>query len=219
MNAIEHSAFEPCNVNTPCGLCFNNIVIPGHQLVFMVIPKCASQSLLEVARGFGLPFEYRSNQWVDINASDFMKITVVRNPFDRLVSCWKQKIVEGYHRTWQLYGFKAGMDFKSFASVVCDVPYSQADKHFRPYSCDLIDEHGKQRFDALVKLEHLPHSWHHISGLLEKRKGFKMPVLPVKNRTTHMDYWKYYDDQLISDVSVYYRHDLEPFDYEFEICH
>lgn len=219
MEAIEHSALKPCDEGQTCAMCHNNIVIPDIDLIFMLIPKSATQSLRSVADSFRLPYQFRSKKFVQVIADRYMKISIVRNPFERLVSCWKQKTIDKYHRTWELYGFKQGMPFSEFVSNLVNIPYSYADKHFRPMYMDLLDDDDNLIPDIVLRFEELPKGWNELSEALEERRNFKMPLLPHKNGTLHKEYWKYYDDRLIEMVSSYYERDLIHFGYEFETCH
>jgi len=129
------------------------IISHKHRLIYIPINKAAcssiKKSLLPI---FDLdnnlpphqaPFPTIPNREI-IAQKEYFTFGFVRNPWDRLVSCYRSKIrsylinnsgvVNGvYIGFLNKYGnrFYAGMTFADFAAEVCRIPDSISDPHFR----------------------------------------------------------------------------------------
>lgn len=150
---------------------------------------------------------------------DYYKITVVRNPFDRLVSDFN------YLRT-RLRRGKQQLTFDSFVRLACRVVRERSYRknvyfdHFRPQSEYVTPD---ANFDRVCRFETLN------SDIEEFKRDVGIPVdktLPWKNRTSRMGstdddasapatYRKYYTDVLREMVAQTYAADLHQFNYSF----
>lgn len=121
---------------------FFNIALHKHKAIYFFIPKVACTSLKktmgevlgiyqrtwrERLNPFGSPKvlneQYYHWQHYPFVADatlfdDYFKFTFVRNPWDRLISCYYNKVKKGYSGFRQ-YGFSPDMDFHDFAMRVC----------------------------------------------------------------------------------------------------
>ena len=101
----------------------------NHDAVYFRVPKVASTTLL-------LTFRKSDNlekiDYENVNKSNF-KFAFVRNPFDRLASCFRHVIQKGVFRQIQgddrLY---RDMSFENFVDVVANTEIKNMDIHFRP---------------------------------------------------------------------------------------
>lgn len=218
MMSIDHSALKSCKNTVSCGLCFNNIV-DTRGFVLMLTPKVCTQSIISVYKeNAGRFAQWRSRDYVEKYCRDSLIVGFVRNPFDRLVSCWKDKCIDQHHRTWDAYGFKQNMTFEEFVNGVIEIPESGSDKHWRSQSHDLINA-GQSLFDILCKFETISDDWDYARRQIADDAGAVMKPLPHVHATKHKHYSLYYTDELIEMVGDYYHHDLINFGYEFEKCH
>lgn len=103
------------------------------------------------------------------NYPDFLKVAFVRDPYDRLVSCWRDKILDedlsnkrfqnGIHRGFLKHGrkFWRGMTFNQFVESVATIPDEIANPHFKSQTDFLIDNSGRWlpnwvgRFESITK--------------------------------------------------------------------
>ena len=85
----------------------------------------------------------------------FQRIAFVRDPFERLVSCWRDKIRPsdqngrsfegGVHRGFLRFGkrFWGGMPLSEFVMAVSTIPDEDANPHFKSQTSFLRDDHGR----------------------------------------------------------------------------
>lgn len=108
--------------------------------------------------------------------SAYWRFAFVRDPYDRLVSCYSEKIrsdgperlfVNGVHRGLLRYGrFKYGMSFAEFAREVSRIPDADADPHFRSQSSFLVDGKGELVVDFVGRFESLQEDLSRVASKL-----------------------------------------------------
>lgn len=142
----------------------------------------------------------------------YKKFSFVRNPFDRLVSCYAYKIKSGTHaRITGWYGpfarFNDHETFESFARKVCRVPNIFADPHFLPQYATLY-KRGKKLYDYLGKFEHFSEDFAPI------QKKFGLLELPHMRKANKGDWRDYYTTPLAKKIYKRYKKDVQTFGYE-----
>lgn len=151
---------------------------------------------------------------------DYFKFTFVRNPFDRLVSCFVNKLREpgrdsknyrdGVHLALTRYGcFRAGMSFHEFALAIVDIPDDQADRHFESQHRFVTDDEGTLLVDAVGRFERLAEDF---DRFFAGRLGAQVE-LPHLLRSSRGPFEGYYDDDLRNRVRERYAEDFELFGY------
>jgi hypothetical protein len=102
-------------------------------------PMVSDETVYSYLKDKGFVIDKRSVADVDCRLS----FAVVRDPLERLVSCWRDKIrdpgesggsfVRGVHKGFLRYGcaFFGGMSFSEFAEAVCRIENERANPHFR----------------------------------------------------------------------------------------
>ena len=180
--------------------------------------KCGTSSLLHFLKinteigvdGNSLAF--------DENWKDYFKFAIVRNPWDRLLSCWKNKIEIQAKKPWReserAYHYKVlGLDllkditFAEFIRHLNDDKLLYADKHWAPLH-SLID---LDSIDFIGRLENLQEDFYIICDKI----GIPRQQLPHHNKTKHKHYTEYYDDETRQIVAERHAKDIEYFGYEF----
>lgn len=133
--------------------------------------------------------------------SSFFKFTIVRNPFDRIVSAWKwQTVIVKNNNTSTLKEFIKNRPASS--------KYSEKFK-LEGYSIfDAINQ-----FDYIGRFEDIITTYDYICKAL----NIKAINMPHTNKTSFTQYQDYYDDETIEMVRENFQIDLELFGYEFDV--
>jgi hypothetical protein len=201
------------------------ILVPELKLAFVPTPKVANRSMkVAIASHVGMSWQGDIHQapWhytplALLRDNDYYRFGFVRNPLDRLLSCYAQKIV--YHQRelgmpsllWR-YGsrFDRDMSFPEFVHAVADIPDRLADIHFRSQHT-FFYHRGQLMVDFVGRYETLQADW----GSLRERFG--LPQLPHHNRSRHADYRQAYSPQLAAVAARRYARDIELFDYREDV--
>lgn len=212
----------------------HTIALHQWKTIYFDIPKVASSSLKKVCADL-LEIEIlpgkttHSVKYPQIKAQelekykDYYKFCFVRNPWDRLVSCYNEKIkkdsnynqygyINGLHPQFLKYGtFKAGMSFEEFVNAVLEIPDSQADGHFRSQHTFVADNKGKLLVDFVGKFESLNEDFRYVC----EKNNISGVTLPHILKMPHKNYKEYYTDNLKKLVKKRYAKDIKLFKYEF----
>ena len=216
-----------------------------YQAIYFEVPKAACSSIImKCADLINLNIDKESihsqnnkNKIPKINQellhseyNNYYKFTFVRNPWDRLVSCYKDKIREdenfnaptfknGIHAAFLKYGiFKAGMNFTDFVSAVCEIPDEQADAHILSQHQFLINNQGVVFMDFIGRFETLQDDFNLVCNKLNisdnnlPHKNRSNSKLQNNQRNKYSDYYCKYTRKL---VAKRYDKDINLFDYEF----
>ncbi len=138
---------------------------------------------------------------------DYFVFTLVRNPWDRLVSYYHWLRAQGFdHPAVQL---AKSSDFADFLRA----PETQASFRASPYASYVTDAEGKEQADLFIRLEHLGEDL----APLEAHLGFQLSPLPHENRSQRQgDYRQFYSDELVAIVGRCCAEDIRRFGYAFE---
>ena len=149
----------------------------------------------------------------------------VRNPWDRLVSCYRDKI-QGEVADFTLFSqsgvanclarfdaFSANMSFEEFVYAVASIPDADADEHFRSQHKYLTNERGKIAIDFVGRYENLATDFQHIAERIGLPKGISLPRLQANPRTVR--YTDYYTATTRDIVATRFAQDITLFSYQF----
>lgn len=153
---------------------------------------------------------------------DYWKFAFVRNPWDRLVSCYKQKIREPdytgkafkdgvAHSLLKHKVFRAGMSFSDFVGEVAKIPDERTDKHLRSQHTFITDKSKSFIVDYIGRMEDIEEGFRFVC----RKIGATEVELPHLLKTDRKPYQEYYDDKLKSTVHMRYATDIEMFEYVF----
>lgn len=214
------------------------IEIAPLKALYIPIPKVACSSIKRAIAEF-LKIEIPNNGINIHNAhypivdrdilhqyDDYWKFCFVRNPWDRLVSCYTEKIkadnnfsgitgsfVNGIHKGFVKYGiFKANMPFNEFLKAVASIPDHEADQHFRSQYTFIVDVHGNSLVDFAGRFENINEDFDSILKTLNASSELS---LSRSNKTRHKNYREYYSDESLSIFSERYSQDIIRFNYKF----
>lgn len=200
------------------------IPIPSLKMVAMLIPKCAHTSLrygiceevgwdIPLNWEYPLQFEYLSKEKVIYRYPEWKKFSFVRNPFDRLVSCYCQQIrppreeMYGEAAVLRSKGIKTFEDLLSYLSRLTEKEISDLDQHIRPMTYHLTDDRGRLIPGFIGRLENLQEDW--------ERLGFKSK-LPWENKGDYRSHYrKFYDKKTRVLAEEFLKDDLKLFGYSF----
>lgn len=191
------------------------ILIQKKRIIYFPIDKAANTSLRQYFREIDGKSKHLSRGRVKKYKNHF-KVAFVRNPYDRLVSCYINKVLFPYRETRfirDIPGMKKEMSFKEFVKIICSLPDSKADRHVKSQYCFLTDKQGKLLPDFIGKFEDLKEDFEKAC----KKAGIKNPPkLPHKNPSKRKGNYKdYYDKETRRLVQKRYKKDFELFDYGF----
>ena len=139
----------------------------------------------------------------------------VRNPFDRLVAAYNNKLLEidDAPRPMKQMGLRHGMPFPQFIDIVCHCDTRELDNHVRPQS-DMLLAQNILVPKFVGRMEHINEHW---QALRRRMKAENLPVLgglPRKNirRQGRSDIIERFDSKkLIDAVLERYSQDFEYF--------
>jgi len=201
----------------------NNIIFHKHKIIYFAICKIASQSIRHAfMRALrlhkGLPAKVFNKRWtcdkykaMKPEFEDYFKFTFVRNPFDRLVSCWFDKSQrEKMFNPFTRYGLYHKMPFGEFVKIVCNMPDNRANQHWRRQTYDLMIDDKILVPEFVGRYERLHEDWKVIQ---ERVSG--LPDLPHANKADHKPYQEYYTPEIQDIVSHRYAQDLKVLNYTF----
>jgi chondroitin 4-sulfotransferase 11 len=198
-----------------------------HNLFFIHIPKTAGTSI-EIALDMRKPecfySENRFNKILKINPQHFIYsdlsnilnvknlniFTVVRNPFDRLVSEFKY-VQKTENSNWTDY---KNLNFDSFVDEVLNLDSNMA--------CDIFDNHLMPQYDYIkggediIKIFKYENLSEFVDWLFLKTND--LMILSHERNSEKMHYSFYYKyKKTIDMVAEFYKKDLEYFNYSFEM--
>lgn len=158
------------------------LVCPELKLLYYNVPKAASSTVRRYLIEHGYPdrrppvlshnhiqhfqFPRVSQGEAGMMAADgYRKFAVVRNPYERIVSCYFDKIIgagaspgpsAGFIRYNKLFGrklFRNDMDFMEFMRVISRIPDIASDAHFRSQRTFVPICRGEVALDCIIQME------------------------------------------------------------------
>ena len=154
---------------------------------------------------------------------DYFKFAFVRNPWDRLVSLYFQKVAgtEGTYIGPDLNPpgvngrFYRGMPFAEYVEAVCATPDEAANPHFRSQHLVVCPRNdGEVLADFVGRFENLAPDFSHVA----ERIGAPDLELPHRLRSRDREkqpYSDFYDARLRDLAGERFRQDIETFGYSF----
>ena len=157
----------------------------------------------------------------------YWKFCFVRNPWDRLVSCFIGKILSKNRNNKNFengvfkpfiknYGntFYSGMSFESFVDAVSEISDHEANRHFRSQHSFITDSPSNHlAVDFIGYLERVSDDFRHVSQKCGFQPDIRLPHLGKKKRP---HYTEYYTRSMIEKVGRRYDTDIKIFGYEFD---
>lgn len=207
-------------------------ILDAQKLVYLSVPKAACSSIkAALAKACGIVVTPEDSvhshpKWhiqagrLNAAQSAYFKFSFVRNPFDRLVSCYRQKIIfvpSPEHPTplyeYYFFSLPAHISFADFAERVAKIPDPLADSHFKSQYALLYSE-DRLQVDYVGKMENIDNEWRKIADKYQLDPNIIQSNVTKNRQGCHSDYRLYYTESLAKLVYERYRQDVEIFAYE-----
>lgn len=186
--------------------------INGHHFIFIHINKTGGTSITKVAE---IPYirHLIAKEIIHLVGIDkwekAYKFTVVRNPWDKVVSQYKYRVQTNQHKMKD-----RPISFDKWVNCAYgktkDLFYYDSPRMFAPHSDWLKGFDGNININKILKFESLTEDFRMIA----KELGIKKK-LPHLKRTTKDNYRKYYNDKTAQVIADCFEEDIERFKYQF----
>lgn len=142
--------------------------------------------------------------------ADYLTFTVVRDPFDRFVSFWADKIAaNGWYESLRARGFSPGMGFEEAAVVAAALTDSDTDPHLRSQHDRLTHPDGTMAAQLLLRFEDLEQDWEALRRIAAHRADVPLAELEVRRQSTHVGPRHYFTRRAEQAVVERYAADFE----------
>lgn len=181
--------------------------------------KCASTTIREyLSKYTQIDDDYQQDwtrsEYCSLQYTNFYKFAFVRNPFDRLVSTYKDKVVQtrlgGDQGPEIQYMRLKKCTFEQYIELITG-PFWNKNNHWAEQYHNL-PKNFKQELDYIGKIENFDRD---IRKIFNNIKIKNYNEIEPKNTTKHMIYKKYYTPYLRSLVEKKFKKDLDMFEYKF----
>jgi len=198
----------------------NNILSPQLGLAFFLNCKCANSSVkYAIFEALGLSLEKLHSHRTDVqivskeyiykHCQNMPRIGLIRNPYDRLVSGYSDKIIKRWKPYLAKHGMYPNMSFSEFVDCVVNTDPNHINQHFRPLHIDMVHD-GIMVPDMFVRFEWLHYDWQRVRDISK----LPLPMLPHLTKSQHKPWQSYYNTVLYKKVREDYKIDFELFNYE-----
>lgn len=160
--------------------------------------------------------------------TDYLRFGFVRNPWDRLISCYRQKLLQRKRPDRKdnrpLQGsrgnpdaFYLGMPFAEFIEQVHDIPDSESDPHFRSQSGIFYTHDPAERCLAsyIGRFESLAANFTAVMEQLGLADRISLGHRLRSRRPGKKPYTDFYDERLRRLVAERFADDIRLFDYDY----
>lgn len=186
--------------------CYNITACEEPKFIWFRVAKVGTRSILAILRehvdlsisGFNIPFEAKKSK-------KYFKFAFVRNPWDRVVSCYSNKVVA---EKGTPYKECFGKDFDFFVDFIDKQDLTTSDIHIRLQSTII----PLNDVDFIGRFERFAEDLRSVLDTL----GLYDAEIVHRNRSVHAHYSTYYTDRTRKIIAKKYKQDIETFGYVFE---
>lgn len=187
--------------------------------IFVHIPKCAgisvNKALFGNLAGGHTTLEQYLNIYEPKNVLSYFKFTIVRNPWDRVVSAYHFLKQGGLNNNDREFYKNELVNFDSFDDFVKNwLVYPENLKkyhHFQTQSHYILDKYNKVKLDFIGYLENIDKDFEYICNKMNIEV-----TLPNSNKSNRNNYQDYYSDETRAIVAEVYKQDIELLGYDFD---
>lgn len=202
------------------------VISHKHKFIYIAVPKVATRSILDIlVRDPPVSLdatltEKKISRIIQENPEflEYTLFTVVRNPWSRVVSSYRDKIerldaITNARIVSRYSGLRQGMPFEEYVHWLCGPNGGDdlADRHWLSQYKFLLDENNKVLPVRVLKFESLQADFNRLMEEI----GLPSLVLPHRLKTGSSDSWKlYYNSELYDLIADRYATDLSLFGYD-----
>lgn len=190
---------------------YNITICHEKQFVWFRVAKVGTRTIFNVFDNANITLDAEHPMFCHYPANlykGYFKFAFVRNPWDRLASCWRNKVIDNNYFKFSKDRLLLMQEFGDFVEFVSDLDIETCDHHIRLQS-KLIDLNN---VDYIGRFENFE------EDLLEviQTIGFDSVRIEKHNSSKNkQDYRAYYDEGLKEKVANIYRKDINLFSYQF----
>jgi len=186
----------------------------AHRAIFIHIPKTAGYAVAQALSHQPSHMPYSTYENVNPRKFErFFKFTFVRNPWDRLVSCYfflKQGGMTDLDKRFADDNLAAYDTFESFVDGWLTEQNIWSWVHFKPQFSFICDASMRVRMDFVGRMETIEADFRYVCQRLNVAAELKR-----RNASEHRPYTEYYSDTLRERVAAVYADDIALFGYRF----
>lgn len=194
----------------PCR--YNLTLSHSRKFIWFRVAKVGTRTILNHLKSLDIPLEVENVSSVYYPPKlyeDYFKFAFVRNPWDRLVSCWLDKVIKHNMYRFEEYDREKMRQFENFVDYVAGLDIKNCDRHLQLQS-RLID---LNHINYIGRLETFETDFNHICGII----GAEGAAIFRKNASAERQpYQDYYTEAIQVKVRQIYQTDIQLFGYQFE---
>src|SRR5262245_56984378 len=194
--------FQPVEAKAPLVRKYNLTASESHRFVWFRIAKVGTTTFYKIFRDNQVVFAVNKFEFPydPKNYKGHFKFGFVRNPWDRVVSCYCNKIL---NKCWEPFRECYDKDFDYFVDFIDRHNLAHADRHIRlqtrmiPY----------KEVNFIGRFETFARDLKYVLKVI----GLKNVEIPKKNSTRHEHYSKYYTQRTKQIIARKYKDDIAAF--------
>lgn len=191
---------------------YNLTISHQHKFVWFRVAKAGTRTILNHLQQNNIHLDVEHAGFVYYSPGSFthyFKFAFVRNPWDRLTSCWLDKVVQQNFYRFDADTYEKMKDFGRFVDFVATLNIEKCDRHLRLQSA-LVD---LNHVDYLGRMERFNED---VRQIFLKLNISQMDMKPKNVTLEREPYQSYYTQDTVGKVTQIYRKDIQIFGYTFE---